>query len=415
VSAVQGQAIPPTPTLPRQGGGSETISLQGGGGSGGSFKIPSLDGIRAVAVGIVFLAHAGLGLSLPRLGYAALPGEFGVTVFFFLSGFLITTLLRVEFARTGSISLRDFYLRRVLRIFPPFYIVLVLATALTAVGVLAGPRLGAGSVAAQALYLTNYDIIATNWWDGRAPGSWIYWSLAVEEHFYLFFPLLYLLLLRFLPSRRRQLAVLLGLCAAVLAWRCFLVYAGHVPKERTYIATDTRIDSILFGCALAVMGNPVVDRSRFSDRWWKGVWLPLGLVVLIASLAISFMSESFKESLSYTLQGLGLVPVFVCAMRFPRWFAFPLLNWRPMAFVGVISYSLYLVHPTVLYGIDRYLPTSMLGRGVAAALVSLGLALGIYLLVERPIARLRRRLSHLHGRPAAEPAAVGRPRVAAEL
>jgi peptidoglycan/LPS O-acetylase OafA/YrhL len=382
-----------------------------------ALHIPSLDGLRALAVAIVFLAHAGLVLPLPKLGRVALPGEFGVTVFFFLSGFLITTLLRLEFARSGSISLRDFYLRRVLRIFPPFYLVLVLATLLTAAGVLTGPdgpHLSLPGVASQALFLTNYDVIATGWWNGRAGGSWIYWSLAVEEHFYLFFPLLYLLLLRHVPSRHRQLAILLGLCAAVLAWRCLLVYVGHVPKERTYIATDTRIDSILFGCALAVLGNPVVDRSRFSDAWWKQVWLPLGLALIAVSLAVSFKSEAFKESLGYTLQGIGLVPVFVCAMRFPRWFAFPVLNWRPVAFVGVLSYSLYLIHPTVLWGIGLYLPgQSARVRGVAGAIVSLAIAYGIYVLVERPAARLRRRLSHLHDRREAVEPAVVRPQVAA--
>jgi peptidoglycan/LPS O-acetylase OafA/YrhL len=378
----------------------------------GSLDIPSLDGLRAFAVGIVFLAHAGLAMRLPKLGQVTLPGEFGVTVFFFLSGYLITTLLRLEHSRSGSISLRDFYLRRVLRIFPPFYLVFVLATLLTAVGFLVGPtgpHLGVAAVATQALYLTNYDVIATNWWDGRAPGSWIYWSLAVEEHFYLFFPLLYLLLLRHLPARRRQLAVLLGICGLVLVWRCVLVYVGHVPRERTYMATDTRIDSILFGCALAVAGNPVVDRSRFSDAWWKQVWLPLGVAVVVASLAVSLKSESFKQSFSYTLEGIGLVPIFVCAMRFPGWFAFPLLNLRPVAFVGVLSYSLYLVHPTVLFGVGLYVHRSVPVRGVAAGLISLALALGIYVLVEKPAARLRRRLSHLPGRrpaEAAEPAAV---------
>ena len=379
-----------------------------------SLDIPSLDGLRALAVGIVFLAHAGVVLRLPKLGQVTLPGEFGVTVFFFLSGYLITTLLRLEHARSGSISLRDFYLRRVLRIFPPFYLVFFLATLLTAAGVLVGPtgpHLGATALASQALYLTNYDVIATNWWDGRAPGSWIYWSLAVEEHFYLFFPLLYLLLLRHLPARRRQLAVLLGICGLVLAWRCFLVYVGHVPKERTYIATDTRIDSILFGCALAVAGNPVIDRSRFSDGWWKRIWLPLGVVVVLASLAVSLKSESFKQSVSYSLEGVGLVPIFVCAMRYPRWFAFPVLNLRSVAFVGVVSYSLYLVHPTVLFGVSLYLNAPTAVRGVVGGLFSLGLALGIYVLVEKPAARLRRRLSHLPGRrppePAALPAGVG--------
>src|SRR5689334_10066848 len=80
------------------------------------FYIPSLDGIRAAAVGLVFLAHAGLN--------ERVPGNFGVTVFFFLSGFLITTLLRMEFDKTGRISLKAFYPRRTLRILPPMYLVL---------------------------------------------------------------------------------------------------------------------------------------------------------------------------------------------------------------------------------------------------------------------------------------------------
>src|SRR5438105_2995303 len=87
-----------------------------GASSEGGFQIPSLDGIRAVSFLIVFLAHAGLERYV--------PGYFGLTVFFFLSGFLITTLLRREYDRTGSVSLSHFYLRRILRIFPPFYLVL---------------------------------------------------------------------------------------------------------------------------------------------------------------------------------------------------------------------------------------------------------------------------------------------------
>lgn len=364
------------------------MSVSGSAGSRPAFHIPSLDGIRACAVGIVFLAHAGLSRFV--------PGEFGVTVFFFLSGFLITTLLRMEFSRTGSISLRDFYLRRVLRIFPPLYLVLTAATTLTALGVLAGPRLAAGAVAAQALYLTNYQVIATNWWDGRAPGSWIYWSLAVEEHFYLGFPLLYLLLLRHLRSRRRQLAVLLGLCALVLAWRCLLVFVFHAPKERTYIATDTRIDSILLGCALAVVGNPVLDRSRFSDFCWKCVWLPLGLAGLLVSFLVT--NADFQQSVRYSLQGLALVPLFVCAMRFPGWLVFRVLNWGWVSFLGVLSYSLYLVHPTVLYGVDLHLRAPLLVQGVVAGLLSLAIAVVIYHLVETPAARLRRHLSRIEDR-----------------
>src|SRR5207244_9669139 len=94
----------------------------------GAFHIPSLDGIRAISFFTVFLAHAGLA--------GIVPGYFGLSIFFFLSGFLITTLLRMEYDQTGKVSLKQFYLRRVLRIFPPFYLVLLVATVLSGVGFL---------------------------------------------------------------------------------------------------------------------------------------------------------------------------------------------------------------------------------------------------------------------------------------
>jgi peptidoglycan/LPS O-acetylase OafA/YrhL len=355
--------------------------------SGGreTLYIPSLDGIRAAAVMLVFAAHAGLN--------ERVPGNFGVTVFFFLSGYLITTLLRIEHERTGSISLRLFYLRRTLRIFPPFYLVLLLATLLTAAGVWPHPALRPDALLAQALYLTNYDVIQHGWWDGRAPGTWIFWSLSVEEHFYLAFPLLYLVLLRFLPSRRRQALVLAGLCALVLVWRVVLVQVLGAPKERTYIATDTRIDSILFGCILAVFGNPLLDRGRISERAWKELLFPLALLGLLTSFAVR--DHGFQETVRYSLQGLCLFPLFVIAVRYPGWFAFRLLNVGWVRFLGVLSYSIYLVHPAVLWAVTSWTgPPGVVQAAIALAL-TLGIALAIYQVVEKPAARLRRRLSRV--------------------
>src|SRR5215471_14948655 len=145
-----------------------------------SLYIPSLDGIRACSVMVVFAAHAGLrGL---------IPGDFGVTVFFFLSGYLITTLLRIEHEQTGAISFRAFYLRRVLRIFPPFYLALGAATLVWVLGGLDRPPFSVGGLLQQVFFLTNYNILQNGWWFGHAPGTFIFWSLAVEEHFYLAFP-----------------------------------------------------------------------------------------------------------------------------------------------------------------------------------------------------------------------------------
>ena len=342
-----------------------------------ALRIPSLDGIRAAAVLLVFAAHAGLN--------DRVPGNFGVTVFFFLSGYLITTLLRVEYDAAGGVNLRAFYLRRALRILPPMYVVLGTASLLTLVGGLEG-SLAPDAVLAQVLHLSNYYIIQHGWWDGRAPGTWIYWSLAVEEHFYVVFPVLYLALRRGLPSGRGQLLVLLGLCALVLAWRVVLVVGFGAPKDRTYVATDTRVDSILFGCALAVYGNPVLDGPLLGGRR-QGLWLPLG----VAGLLVSFLvrAPEFEQSVRYSLQGVALVPLFIAAIRHPEWVCFRILNLRPVAFIGTLSYSVYLLHPTVLFALEQRVGWPALPRGALALGIALALALAIYGLIERPCARIR--------------------------
>ena len=359
--------------------------------------IPSLDGIRALSVALVFAAHAGLN--------ERVPGNFGVTVFFFLSGFLITTLMRMEFGRTGGVSLKAFYLRRALRILPPMYLVLGGATLLTLAGGLDG-SIRLDTWLPQALHLSNYEIVLNGWWDGRAPGTWILWSLAVEEHFYLFFPVVYLLLLRFVPQRGRQVLVLLTACAVVLAWRLVLVFLLHADKDRTYVATDTRVDSILFGCALAVFGNPVLDKTRISDQTWKYVLLPLGLIGLLISFLMR--NESFQETFRYSLQGVALVPLFVAAIRFPGWTVFRFLNLGPVKFVGVLSYSIYLLHPTTLFAVEEWTPWNPFVKALIGVSITLLLAYLIYKFVERPCAKLRRRLSRVNA-PAAKAAHASLP------
>jgi peptidoglycan/LPS O-acetylase OafA/YrhL len=346
-----------------------------------------LDGIRAISFLIVFVAHAGWG--------DVIPGGFGVTVFFFLSGYLITTLLRMEHARTGSVSLRDFYLRRVLRIFPPFYTVLALAVVLTLLGLLPEP-LQFKPVAAQFAHLTNYWSVVHGS-SGQPAGTAVYWSLAVEEHFYLLFPCLFIAMQRLLAGRlRAQTAVLLALCAAVLAWRCALVFGWHAPMDRTYLATDTRVDSILFGCALAVGANPVLDPPRASPALLRWVLLPLGAAILIFSFL--FRAPWFRESFRYTVQGIGLVPIFVAGIREPDFGPFRFLNWRAVRHAGLLSYSLYLVHHVVLYALPEgklaLLPRAFLCLGVALAIAE-----SIHRAIEKPCARLRRRLAHAQPAP----------------
>lgn len=347
------------------------------------FHIPSLDGLRAFSFGLVFLAHAGLG--------QIIPGGFGVTVFFFLSGFLITTLMRLEVEKTGTVSLSKFYIRRVLRILPPFYLVLIAATALTALGVLRW-QLEPRAVAAQFLHYANYWIISHG--DGGfARGTGVYWSLAVEEHFYLLFPLIYLLLRALGTTRFQQAAVLLSLCACALLWRCVLVFVFRSATDRTYVASDARFDSILFGCALAVYGNPVLDAPPKHAALWKYLWLPLGAATLLLTFVLR--GSHFRETLRYSLQGIALVPVFVCAVRYPDWGLMRLLNYRPIAYFGVLSYSLYLIHQIVFLAfVDRL--GAVWGPApcaIATLAVSVALALLLQQLIEKPCARLRKRFS----------------------
>jgi peptidoglycan/LPS O-acetylase OafA/YrhL len=230
--------------------------------------------------------------------------------------------------------------------------------------------------------------------DGQPAGTGVYWSLAVEEHFYLVFPFLFILLQRFLPGRlRTQAAVLLGLCAAVLVWRLRLVLSLGASEARTFFATDTRVDSILFGCALALGANPMLDRPRVQARLLSRLVLPLGAALLTACFAIR--APWFRETLRYSLQGIGLAPVFIVAMRAPRWGPFPFLNLRLVKRVGVLSYSLYLVHQVVLVAVEKQLGAShALLRGVLALAIVLAVSEGIQRFVEKPCARIRRRLAH---------------------
>jgi peptidoglycan/LPS O-acetylase OafA/YrhL len=360
----------------------------------GAFHIPSLDGMRAAAIMIVFLSHAGLS--------HVVPGLFGVTVFFFLSGYLITTLLRMECERHGSANLRQFFLRRTLRILPPFYLILTLIALLTAWSVLPG-GFHAQALTAQALFAANYWEIGGG---VQPPGTEVLWSLAVEEHFYLIFPFFYLAMRRALHDRRHQFALLMALCGAVLAWRMLLVHqlsaidlqSGSAHHPRTCHATDTRLDGLLFGCALAVWGNPALDATRIRRSQWLWLMLPACVALLLATFVIR--SVPFRETWRYTLQGLALMPIFITAIRHAGALPLRFLNWRWVSQLGVLSYAFYLTHTLLLAVVEHWLPAPaylshaplMLLRGAVAFTLTISASWLIHQCVEKPFLRMRRRL-----------------------
>lgn len=336
--------------------------------------LPQLDGVRALAILIVFAAHCGYG--------HVVPGGFGVTVFFFLSGYLITTLLRIERARTGTVSLPAFYLRRSLRILPPMYLTLLASGALYAAGWLDWMPVAPAAVLGQATFLTNYPGL----FGTEAVLPVPLWSLAIEEHFYLVFPLVFLLWLGRLRPRRAALACL-GLCAAVLAIRCVNVW--RLPDySLNYSWTHTRIDAILFGCCLGLWNNPVVPADR---AWRPAPWhVAASLAVILGTLAVR--DPAFRESLRYTLQSAALFVPFAYLLHGEGPLV-RLLASRPMRRLGLWSYSFYLAHMTVV-ALVLHLRPGLHGVGLmlAALPVTLLWCWGMYGLVERPCARLRRRL-----------------------
>ncbi|NPV25592.1 acyltransferase [Bradyrhizobium sp. 81013] len=308
--------------------------------------IPSLDGIRALSVLIVVLGHSGL--------QTVIPGGFGVTIFFFLSGFLISTLMLSEHERTSTLNIPSFYARRVFRLMPPLLLTLAIAYGLTFTGLLDG-GITAQGLAAQLLYFANYYGLFFDPGNTVPDGTGILWSLAVEEHFYIVYPLLMTVLLGS-ALRPRTIGVLLGLvCLAVLAWRIHLVHAPGFFSDRTYYGSDTRIDSIAYGCILALMTNPMRQRREhgaMSAAHWA---LLLGAAAVLL-LSLLYRDPTFRETARYSVQGLALMPLFYLAVRFADAPLFRELNRSWMMTLGTYSYAIYLIHNVVIRTIDKNVP-----------------------------------------------------------
>lgn len=349
--------------------------------------VRELDGVRAVAVAIVFLSHIGLGRYV--------PGGLGVTIFFFLSGYLITTLLRREMARTGDISLRRFYLRRTVRILPPMYLTILFFVILSGVGLLW--RLRFAGLPYDLFFLSNY--ISQS---GMPIGLW---SLAVEEHFYLAFPLLLLLIARRVSFERCALFCL-GLCALVFALRLSEARdAGNLLGIAVW--THTRVDSILYGAILALWNNPVADRGNALPTGIRGYLL--AALLLLPTFLIR--DEIFRQTLRYTLQGIGLLVLFNTAIR-DRGIVAGLLDNVATRLIARWSYTLYLVHSGLIAAITGRVESEPSLGAAVAILLSIGYAMLMWRFVEKPLGGWRQRQERAMierdtaaaDRPAAEPA-----------
>lgn len=341
-------------------------------------RLKGLDGIRACAFLLVLCGHCGM---------TWIPDGFGVTVFFFLSGYLITTLLRREWIRDGDVSISRFYIRRAFRILPPLYCAMTLAIAAAYFGIL-HTELQWRAIAAIQLFLTNYA--------EQVPGLTIplglspLWSLAVEEHFYLLFPVVYLILLRSGLSRGRQAAWLGTGCVLALLWRFVMMGQLHVGWNRVYTGTDTRLDSILFGSILAIAANPAIDHFPKLTRQGCAAAALLGIVVLLA--AIAARDEFFRQTARYSIQGLALAPVFFYVVRYSDSLVTRLLETPVLTRIGDLSYALYVFHYTVMFAVNTWITQNVFVTLVTTLAITVGLAELSRRFVEGPAARLRNRV-----------------------
>ncbi len=349
-------------------------------------RIPSLDGLRALAVLVVFVGHG-------RTDQGQWPGYVGVTVFFFLSGFLITTLLRTELEETGRVHLARFYLRRSFRILPAAYFTIAVSLALAAAGVLPASISGWG-VLSEFLNYTNYYIVRAGY-ESLPPETSQMWSLAVEEQYYLVVPVALLLAYRFGARRSWVGWGLVSVALVIAVWRIFLGLHG-ADFDRLYFSTDTRIDSILWGAAFALLLNPVMgDAARLTGRLRRWLSRNLGWIAATAVLAFAATAAvpalSFRLSIATTVQCLALIPIFWFVTTRPGGIVGRLLNSRLLVRLGVLSFSFYLLHKIVLALIGPLLYAPIVTDTISL-LVSLLVSQLVFWVVESPFTKLRVRI-----------------------
>ena len=341
---------------------------------------PALDGLRAVSILAVLTRHSGW-LS---------GGYLGVDVFFALSGFLITALLMEEYGRTGTITLRLFYARRALRLLPALAVFVVICeiVLLTTAPPALGP-LVLQEGAAVMFYVANWALIS-----GLPMTIFSHaWSLAIEEQFYLVWPVILIALLRGIQHRLALTAVVIAAAGGACIWRIALTRSG-TPLLRLYMGLDTHADSLLLGCAAGLL----LSSGRLSMRDGLGRnAVRVGGVIGAVALALLFIKATFPgdyvlhQASMFTALAAVLVIVDLCL---PGSWIVHGLERSPLVGIGRISYAIYLWHFPVffLFGAlsinDEVHP---LTNVVVAWASTFAMALASYVVVERPALRLKRR------------------------
>ncbi len=359
--------------------------------------LPALDGVRACAVVAVMMFHGGI----PHMD----GGFMGVDAFFVLSGFLITSLLVGEWRQTLTVKLGAFWARRARRLLPALFLMLLFvaffASVIVPKGTYGALRLDA---LATLLYVSNWHFILvnSNYFNETAASSPLLhtWSLAVEEQFYVIWPLVVLGILHFTRSMRALFALCCAAAIASATWM-YVLYDGGINTNRVYLGTDTRSQCLFIGCALAV-GLVLLTQSRHEEGRLakRELWRPegptgrlvCGLIGIAGAIGavllwvLTTSTTSFPYSGGFFLIGLAVAGVILSAVGAPRSIVPRLLSLTPVRYVGRISYGLYIWHWPIFIWLDHS-RTGLYGYELFAVRVIVTFVVSVlsFHLVERPI------------------------------
>jgi peptidoglycan/LPS O-acetylase OafA/YrhL len=374
----------------------DTNPLAGRPSATGKSRINALDGLRAVALLIIMGYHFGVGWLQ--------GGFFSLDIFYVLSGYLITGLLLSEFAKRGRIKLSAFWLRRARRLLPALLIVLVAVTLMVRFAEPAGLYPGFRQSALSALFYYS------NWWQIHTSSNYFVatgavsplthtWSLAVEEQFYLVWPLVVLAVLFLARSFGKGLKALfvvstVGALASALEMAFF--YSPTANLTRLYFGTDTHAQSILVGASMACALTMIQRRRgeegmapKATSKNASSALIALGLLGFAGTFTLTYLQTGttrFDYQGGFFLSALSAAAIIVGAVCVPKGPIARTLSLKPLVWLGTISYGAYLWHyPIFIYFDATRTGTTGFPLLVIRFAATLALATASFYLVERPV------------------------------
>ncbi|MBO0334489.1 acyltransferase [Sneathiella sp. CAU 1612] len=342
---------------------------------------PEIDGLRAVAVGLVLLYHAGFGFLGRNDWFAA--ADIGVDIFFVISGYLITTIILKEMRETGAFSFRNFYERRARRILPALFFV-ILVSFPVALYILSSSELTAflDSILYIVFFISNYFFYQQGVQIGAESLSiepFLHtWSLAIEEQFYLIFPVILLLSARYSPKFTLSLFFTLFFLSLL-----FADFNTYRRSEFNYFMLISRFWELLAGAILAFLEN---EYGKIRHQFLNGVMPVVGMSMILWFLLL-FDPGPAHPSLTTLVPVVGTALVIAFASR--EDLVGVILGSRPLVALGLISYSLYLWHFPVFAYFDRTQPAPTNLDKIGWVVLSIILATLSYFLIEQPFRNRR--------------------------